>query len=610
MLRPSIPWLRHTVSRCLSTTTRFNDATSISQITRAGLHDMFGVDATMTDIQEQTLTPGLNGDDILARARTGTGKTVAFLVPALQNLQGNRNSGVELLIVSPTRELATQISQQCIKMLKHHPNKPQVQTLFGGTMKPKKDSQLFQKNAPSILVATPGRLMSHLNEKTLGNDGVPLSTLQTLVLDEADQLLDQGFRKEIMELIDITKRQKKQGGQQQKQQAIQTLLFSATMPPALREVMSKAMRPDYITVDCIGNSQSNQGNTNQGDQTHSATQVQQHLITADTNGSMIQTSLDVLRTVLKNSETEEKPVKIIAFLPTAALTKFYASVWSQCNENGLHPLAKKNAQDWRCYEMHSRKSQSKRTKISSEFSKCTSGIMFSSDVSARGVDYPGVTHVIQIGSPSSVEQYIHRLGRTGRAGQDGIGILILTPFEHVFSVQLERDGIDLITHDVSKNVPLKNVSPNVSQQYYASSSAEEKKKLLKMLTLDAENTLNHRGINNYFEAGKAYQSSLGHLLGTKTPKGYERPSKEEFVLYANEFAKSAGYNFGVMPELMAKTVGKMGLKDVNGKNMGAKRTMLLNVVKGEQMVKKQQSSAKGRMNKKKNMRQRKKGVFN
>ena len=144
--------------RTLSTSAKqFADATEIQPHTRKAISEMFTPTAEMTDIQAETLQPGLRGDDILARARTGTGKTVAFLIPALQNLQGVNK--VEVLCVSPTRELATQISDQASKMLKSHSKKPKVQTLFGGTIKPKRDTSLFKSTKPSVLVATPGRLM-------------------------------------------------------------------------------------------------------------------------------------------------------------------------------------------------------------------------------------------------------------------------------------------------------------------------------------------------------------------------------------------------------------------------------------------------------------------
>ena len=543
--------------RSLSTSTnRFLDATDISPVSRKAIAEMLGDDATMTDIQASTLTPALKGKDILARARTGTGKTLAFLVPALQNLKGNAN--VEVLCVSPTRELATQISKQAEKMLAHHGKKPQVLTLFGGSRKPNKDTALFRQHKPSVLVCTPGRLMAHLEAQTLGAN--PLKHLQVLVLDEADQLLDHGFRKEIMSLLDRhihqTTQQSSKGGATNRPQ---TLLFSATMPKGLRSVMSKAMRSDYTTIDCIGDD--SEGGGGSAGATHAHDQVQQNHIV--TEGNIIQSSFDVLRTILnhaKHNKQGESPPKVMVFLPTANLTKFYASVWSKLNEDGMHP----RHSSYSCFEMHSRKSQSQRSKISKAFFDCSTGIMFSSDVSARGVDYPDVTHVVQIGAPSNTEQYVHRLGRTGRAGKKGQGVLILTPFEEHFIQQLNKKGI-ASTPSVG----------NDDVDVYASNK-QERQHLDDMLMFAAKRSMkkDRSGSTpgNSFAADKAYQSMLGNAMGMSVPKGYKRPSKLEYIQHANEFAISAGYNFGVMPELMARTVGKMGLKDHHA---------ALNVVKGE-----------------------------
>lgn len=542
--------IRRTHLRLLSTAPKFSDATNIQSHTRKAIVDMFNTKATMTEIQAETLLPGLAGDDILARARTGTGKTVAFLVPALQNLQGN--SKVEVLCVSPTRELASQISEQATKMLKYHPNskKPNVQTLFGGTLKPKRDTTLFQQNQPSVLVATPGRLLSHLREGTLGPK--PFDSLKVLVLDEADQLLDHGFRKEIMELLESYVPGVSPKTKQDLTQRPQTLLFSATMPTGLRAVMAKAMRPNFTTVDCIGDDDT----TTQGaGATHAHDQVQQHHILTETNEDIIHASFDLLRTIIEKGNEKERTKsigligpdpKMIVFLPTANLTKFYASLWAKTNE-------KNRKEGYRSYEMHSRKSQKQRSRVQNIFKDVQSGILFSSDVSARGVDYPGVTHVVQIGSPPSVEQYVHRLGRTGRAGKKGTGILILTPFEKHFLTSLKSRGITCNTNthvDILK------------------SNVEQRKSLDQILQIDAKK---ETGSKKDFEAGKAYQSALGGLMGGTWPKSVSRPSKQEFVQYANSFAVAAGYADNVMPELLARTVGKMGLKGVSN----------LNIVKGD-----------------------------
>ena len=235
----------------------FRDQENINPLTRKALAVLLDPSAQMTDIQEKTLLPGLKGDDILARARTGTGKTIAFLVPALQNISLKKERGkIEVLCVSPTRELATQIATQAVKLLRFHPGRPKVQTLYGGKVKPEKDANIFRENQPSVVVATPGRLLQHLRDNSLGHQ--VLAKLSVLVLDEADQLLEQGFRKEVMELINShipgTAKGSKSGARRP-----QTLLSSATVPAQMKEVMALAMRPDYVTVDCISASATGAG---------------------------------------------------------------------------------------------------------------------------------------------------------------------------------------------------------------------------------------------------------------------------------------------------------------------------------------------------------------
>jgi ATP-dependent RNA helicase MSS116 len=185
----------------------FRDQEGISPALRQALAEvLFDSEARMTQVQAETLVPGLRGDDVLARAKTGTGKTIAFLVPALERLKTGTDeeiqtrstrthsgahteaithagSAVQVLCISPTRELATQISGQAESLLTFHPAKPHVQTLFGGQVKPRVDIKRFKQNPPAVVVATPGRLLAHLRDGTLGRN--PLRHLSVLVLDEA-----------------------------------------------------------------------------------------------------------------------------------------------------------------------------------------------------------------------------------------------------------------------------------------------------------------------------------------------------------------------------------------------------------------------------------------
>ncbi|KAK6137092.1 hypothetical protein DH2020_029163 [Rehmannia glutinosa] len=377
----------------------------------------------MTLVQEATLPVILKGKDVLAKARTGTGKTVAFLAAAEAN-----------------------------KLLKYHPSVG-VQVVIGGTRLALEQKRM-QANPCQILVATPGRLRDHI-ENTSGF-ATRLMGVKVLVLDEADHLLDMGFRKEIEKIIAAVPKQR------------QTLLFSATVPQEVRQM---------------------------------------HLV------APLDKHFSFLYTMLKEHIADDVNYKILVFCTTAMVTRLVAELLSELKLN--------------VREIHSRKPQSYRTRVSDEFRKSKGLILVTSDVSARGVDYPDVTLVIQIGVPSDRQQYIHRLGRTGRKGKEGQGILMLAPWEEFFLSSIK----DL---PISK-APEPLVDPDTRKE--------------------VERALSHVEMKNK-EA--AYQAWLGYY---NSNKGVGR-DKYRLVELANEFSRSMGLdNPPAIPKLV---LGKMGLKNIPG----------------------------------------------
>lgn len=340
------------------------------------------------------------------------GKTLAFLVPALERLltkEGYKvGESVGILIVSPTRELATQIGDQAEKLLTHH-NGLKCQVMFGGT-KMGRDTNVLNKKLPTILVATPGRLLDHMENTKLSNGkkfGYDIMRdTHILVLDEADRLLEMGFRRDIQKIMNFLPKKEKR----------QTLLFSATVPSELKSIMAENMDSNFVEVDCIQD----------GGGKHTNDLVHQTYTILPTFESQI---ISVVRLVEQQMKSDPN-YKIVVFFPTARMVGYYADFFNL----GLKTEV---------IEIHSKKSQGYRNKASDKFRKAKRGILFTSDVSARGVDYPDVTHVIQIGLPESREQYIHRLGRTGRAGKVGEGILVLSPFEKKFVNELTNIDISM-----------------------------------------------------------------------------------------------------------------------------------------------------------------------
>jgi len=496
----------------------FVDRTDIHPASKRALTEVFKI-TSMTEIQSKTFEAASSGRDVLGRARTGTGKTLAFLLPAVERIlklpEFLSGDGVGVLVISPTRELASQIADQAEKLLTFHSKnlsgEGSVQVVYGGT-KINRDISAFKRRLPTILVATPGRLLDHMQTTVLPNGDRfgrdIMSRTPVLVLDETDRLLDMGFRKEIGKILAYLPQKERR----------QTLLFSATIPNDLKGIMAQNMKQDFIEVDCI----------NDADEDATSNQIQQSHVIIPTMDRYVSSVVEIIRLSLQ----KDPEAKIVAFFPTARMVAFFAEFFNE----GIHiPVI----------ELHSKKSQSYRNKASEQFRSAERGILFTSDVSARGVDYPGVTQVIQFGIPDTREQYIHRLGRTGRAGADGKGWLVLGPFESHFLAQLK--GLNIPRNE--ELVDLLNYSMEQETQ--------------EMLTKGIDKIRNGKGKLQSSAEG-AYQAFLGFYLGKI--RVIRMRSKEELVSIANEFSRQMG--LPVVPSLTKRLVGKMGLKGISGITIG------------------------------------------
>ncbi|CAA7027046.1 unnamed protein product [Microthlaspi erraticum] len=443
---------------------------------------------TMTVVQEATLPIILKGKDVLAKAKTGTGKTVAFLLPSIEAVlnsppasRDNRNPPINVLVVCPTRELASQAAAEAHTLLKYHPSIG-VQVVIGGTKLPTEQRRM-QTNPCQILVATPGRLKDHI-ENTSGF-ATRLMGVKVLVLDEADHLLDMGFRRDIERIIAAVPKQR------------QTFLFSATVPEEVRQICHIALKRDHEFINCV---QEGSG------ETHSKVNQMYMIASLDRHFSL-------LYVLLKEHMADNVDYKVIIFCTTAMVTRLVADLLGQLSMN--------------VREIHSRKPQGYRTRVSDEFRKSKGIILVTSDVSARGVDYPDVSLVVQMGLPSDREQYIHRLGRTGRKGKEGEGVLMLAPWEEYFLSSVKDLPINKTSLPPIDPEAVKKVQRGLSQ-------VEMKNK----------------------EA--AYQAWLGYY---KSQKMIARDTTR-LVELANEFSRSMGLD--VPPSIPKNVLGKMGLKNVPG----------------------------------------------
>ncbi|KWV93422.1 DEAD/DEAH box helicase [Erythrobacter sp. YT30] len=343
-----------------------------------------------TPIQEQAIPPVLEGRDLLGIAQTGTGKTAAFMLPGIDRLREADNripfKSCRMLVLAPTRELATQIAVSAkdygaMAGLK-------VQVIVGGTSVNKDRNKLHR--GTDILVATPGRLLDLIDQKAFNLSGV-----EVLVLDEADQMLDLGFIHALRRINQLVPKER------------QTLFFSATMPKAIRELVTGFCN-DPVKVSVTP-------------QSSTAERIEQYLfmVQQDEKQALLQMILSGRHPIPGEQE------RVLIFTRT---------------KHGADRVVKKLGQNGiRANAIHGNKSQGQRQRALDEFRAGRCLILIATDVAARGIDIPGVSHVINYELPNVPEQYVHRIGRTARAGRDGIAIAFCAEDERAYLKDLQRN---------------------------------------------------------------------------------------------------------------------------------------------------------------------------
>ena len=344
---------------------------------------------TPTPIQAQAIPPVLSGRDLLGIAQTGTGKTAAFMLPSIDRLrEADKQTpfkSCRMLVLAPTRELAGQIAQSAkdygaLAGLKVH-------SIVGGTSVNKDRNKLHR--GTDILVATPGRLLDLIDQKAFNLNGV-----EVLVLDEADQMLDLGFIHALRKIHQLAPKER------------QTLFFSATMPKQIKELVG-AYCHDPVQVSVTPESTT-------------AERIEQYLfmVQQDEKQSLLELIL---------SGRHQVPGKIERVLIFAR------------TKHGCDRVVKKLAQTGiQANAIHGNKSQPQRERALDEFKRAKTPVLIATDVAARGIDIPGVSHVINYELPNVPEQYVHRIGRTARAGADGIAIAFCAEDERSYLKDIRK----------------------------------------------------------------------------------------------------------------------------------------------------------------------------
>ncbi|VDD79419.1 unnamed protein product [Mesocestoides corti] len=394
----------------------------VAEPIKKALNDMGLIE--MTEIQWKCIPHLLECRDVMASAKTGSGKTLAFLVPVVDlilklGLQSRNGTGA--IIISPTREL----SLQTYSVLKELTANTQIRIglIMGGSNR-QAEAQNLQKGV-TILVATPGRLLDHL----VNTENFLRHNLKVLVIDEADRLLDIGFELEMEQIIRLLPKDR------------QSVFLSATLNKKTHNLAKSALKANCVMVGVE-------------DQTEATVDtLEQGYIVCNPA-----TKFSLLYTFLKRNKTK----KVMVFMSACMEVKFYYELL--------------NFIDMPVQAIHGRQKQAKRTSTFLNFVKAQSAVLLCTDVGARGLDIPEVDWIVQYDPPDDPKDYIHRVGRTARAGKSGNALLILRPHELGFLDVLRESKVRLVEYEVaaSKVADVQSALEKlIASNYFLASSAQE-----------------------------------------------------------------------------------------------------------------------------------------
>ena len=359
-----------------------------------------------TPIQAQAIPVVLKGGDLMGGAQTGTGKTAGFTLPLLQRLMDKPVQGkapIRALVLTPTRELAAQVEESVRLYGKYLPLKSMM--MFGGVNINPQIKQLHGR--VDILVATPGRLLDHLQQKT-----VDLSKVEILVLDEADRMLDMGFIRDIKKVLAVLPKQR------------QNLLFSATFSEEIK-LLADSLLTDPALIEVARRNQAND-------------LIEQRVYPVDRERK---------RELLTHLIKEHNWFQVLVFTRTKHGANRLAE---QLDKDGIPAMA-----------IHGNKSQAARTRALSEFKSAKLQVLVATDIAARGIDISELPHVVNYELPNIPEDYVHRIGRTGRAGSEGEASSLVCVDEHKLLRDIER----LIKREIPViNVPGFDVDPRIKAE--------------------------------------------------------------------------------------------------------------------------------------------------
>ena len=339
-----------------------------------------------TPIQEKAIPPVLEGRDVLGCAQTGTGKTAAFALPILHHLtskqpRSGRRGGIRTLVLTPTRELAAQVGESFTTYGRH--TRTRTVIIFGGVSQVPQEREL--RRGPEILVATPGRLLDLINQKIIS-----LAEVEVFVLDEADRMLDMGFIHDIRKVVAMLPKDR------------QSLFFSATMPNDIRSLADTILRENPVFV----------------------------AVTPPAS------TVDLIEQQLCFVEKQEKIGLLVHFLKQPSVHR--SLVFTRTKHGADKVVNKLRKAGIFGQAIHGNKSQGARTRALDGFKNGNTPVLVATDIAARGIDVEEISHVFNFDLPNEPETYVHRIGRTGRAGTEGIAIAFCAQDERPYLRDIEK----------------------------------------------------------------------------------------------------------------------------------------------------------------------------
>lgn len=366
-----------------------------------------------TEIQQKAIRAILGGQEVIGIAQTGTGKTAAYLLPVLMNMKYAQGKEPRVIVLAPTKELTIQIAEHTRQLAKY--TDLRILPIYGG-IGPKTQIEKIEEGV-DIIIATPGRFMELYLKGSL-----PVKSIKTLILDEADRMMDMGFMPQLRKILEVIPRKR------------QNLLFSATFPEKVNRLAAEFLEfPVKIEVT---------------PQATTARQIEQELYHVPN----IKTKINFLEHLLRDKETFNR---VVIFTRTKENAD---NVFNFIERKGLGPAK----------VIHSNKGQNSRINAVNEFKEGNIRILVSTDVTARGIDVVKVSHVINFDVPVQYVDYVHRIGRTGRAFQEGKAITLMT--------RAEQYHIEKIEELIREKIPVKEVPLEV---FIEKTPFEEKQDMLR-----------------------------------------------------------------------------------------------------------------------------------